>query len=124
MIVVWAYDLLPPEVPDEYPDQRWFKDSNGDRVAPGIEVYRQGCKNVASVDISHWSDKVSFNVGALLPPDGLRRLAAALLCAAHDIEVNPAPVALNDIAPCDRDERDPEPDPYVYPIHPAVVQEG
>lgn len=123
MIVAWAYDLLPPEVPAEYPDQRWFKDENGDRVAPHVEVFRNGKQDFARVDISHYSEHVHLDVSARLSPHFLRRLAAALLSAAHDIELNPAPVPLNDIAPCDRDERDPDPDPYVYPIHPAVLQE-
>ena len=61
---------------------------------------------------------------ARLTPVELRELAARLICAAHDIELNPAPAPLTDIAPCDRGERDPEPDPYVYPMHPAVLQEG
>ena len=80
-----------PRVPERYPYQRWFDTDRGDRsVTDLFSVFRDGNKDEAELSLMAGSGPVKVNVAGALTADQCRQLASLLLCAAADIEANPA----------------------------------
>lgn len=93
-LTLFPFVLTAPDVSENYPDQRWFShgESRVERNRCSVGVFRSARCDTVQLEISYFArdGAADFRSNVNLTADELRKVAAQLLSAAHDLDCNPS----------------------------------